>query len=261
MKSLSHVRLSATTWTAAFEAPPSMGFSRREYWSGVPSPSPGTDISQMLFLKRILEAHHGEIPVFCWLMKHNLAVFLCTWPLVSIQDEFVCYTCSCGQLLSHAQLFVTPWTITLQASLSLGFPRQEYWSGLTFPPPGDLPNSLFVTQQVAIGDMFTNGETIFGSLWSFRFLRTPGYRGKRSRRRFESEQDYFTYTSLLLVEMCALMLLFGIFTKKKKKVIMNSIPWRVCLVLFCFVCFCVWCWNVLWGTLNLKPLSKRLRLA
>ena len=104
---------------------------------------------------------------------------------------------------------------------------------------GDLPNSLFVTQQVAIGDMFTNGETIFGSLWSFRFLRTPGYRGKRSRRRFESEQDYFTNTSVLLVEMCALMLLFGIFTKKKKKVIMNSIPWRVCLVLFCFVCFCV----------------------
>ena len=39
-KSLSHVRLLATPWTAAYQAPPSMGFSRQENWSGVPSPSP-----------------------------------------------------------------------------------------------------------------------------------------------------------------------------------------------------------------------------
>ena len=40
LKSLSHVRPSATPWTAAFQAPPSMGFSRQEYWSRVPLPSP-----------------------------------------------------------------------------------------------------------------------------------------------------------------------------------------------------------------------------
>ena len=40
MKSLSHVRLFPTPWTAAHQAPPSMGFSRQEYWSGVPLPSP-----------------------------------------------------------------------------------------------------------------------------------------------------------------------------------------------------------------------------
>ena len=40
VKSLSHVRLLATPWTAAYQAPPSMRFSRQEYWSGVPSPSP-----------------------------------------------------------------------------------------------------------------------------------------------------------------------------------------------------------------------------
>ena len=34
----------------------------------------------------------------------------------------------------------TPWTVACQAPLSMGFPRQEYWSGLPFPPPGDLPN-------------------------------------------------------------------------------------------------------------------------
>ena len=32
------------------------------------------------------------------------------------------------------------WTVTCQAPLSMGFPRQDYWSGLPFPPPGDLPN-------------------------------------------------------------------------------------------------------------------------
>ena len=41
---------------------------------------------------------------------------------------------------SHIQLFVTPWTVTCQAPLSMGFFRQEYWSGLPCPPPGDLPD-------------------------------------------------------------------------------------------------------------------------
>ena len=41
VKSLSHVRLFAIPWTVAHQAPPSMGFSRQEYWSGLPSPSPG----------------------------------------------------------------------------------------------------------------------------------------------------------------------------------------------------------------------------
>ena len=41
VKSLSRVRLFATPWTAAHQAPPSIGFSRQEYWSGLPFPSPG----------------------------------------------------------------------------------------------------------------------------------------------------------------------------------------------------------------------------
>ena len=41
VKSLSRVQLLATPWTAAYQAPPSMGFSRQEHWSGVPLPSPG----------------------------------------------------------------------------------------------------------------------------------------------------------------------------------------------------------------------------
>ena len=55
---------------------------------------------------------------------------------------FICvcvcvYVCMC--VLSHVQLFVTPWTVVRQTPLSVNFP-QGYWSGLPFPPPGDLPN-------------------------------------------------------------------------------------------------------------------------
>ena len=43
-------------------------------------------------------------------------------------------------LLSCVRLFVAPWTIDNHAPLTMGFSRQEYWSGLLFPPPGDLPD-------------------------------------------------------------------------------------------------------------------------
>ena len=42
--------------------------------------------------------------------------------------------------LSPAQHFSTPWTVAYQAPPSMGFSRQEYWSGLPFPSPGDLPD-------------------------------------------------------------------------------------------------------------------------
>ena len=47
----------------------------------------------------------------------------------------------CAQLLSHIQLFSIPWSVAHQVLQSMGFPRQEYWSGLLFPSPGDRPNT------------------------------------------------------------------------------------------------------------------------
>ena len=44
------------------------------------------------------------------------------------------------KLLSHVRLFATLWTVAPQAPTSMGFSRQEYWSGLPFPSPGDLPD-------------------------------------------------------------------------------------------------------------------------
>ena len=64
---------------------------------------------------------------------------------------------------SHVQFFVTPWTIAHQAPLSMGFSRQEYWSGLLFPTPEDLPDSglkpVFPAAPALAGGFFTISAT------------------------------------------------------------------------------------------------------
>ena len=50
--------------------------------------------------------------------------------------------CVC-ESLSGVRLFATPWTVAYQAPLTMGFSRQEYWSGLPFPSPGDFPDPGF----------------------------------------------------------------------------------------------------------------------
>ena len=60
------------------------------------------------------------------------------------------------QLLSHVPLFATSWTVAHQTPLSMGFPRQEYWSGLPLPPPGDLPDPEIEQASPALaGSLFT----------------------------------------------------------------------------------------------------------
>ena len=72
---------------------------------------------------------------------------------------------------SHAQLLATPWTSGCQAPLSMGFPSQEYWSGLPFPPPGDLPNPgikpTSLTSLALAGSFSTRTAT-----WEAQFLTT-----------------------------------------------------------------------------------------
>ena len=55
-------------------------------------------------------------------------------------DEFISTANSGGSLATKSYPTATPWTITHQAPLSLGFPRKDYWSGLPFPSLGDLPD-------------------------------------------------------------------------------------------------------------------------
>ena len=52
--------------------------------------------------------------------------------------------------LSRVRLFATPWTVARQAPLSMGFSRQEYWSGLPFPSPEDLPNPEIESRSPAL---------------------------------------------------------------------------------------------------------------
>ena len=54
-------------------------------------------------------------------------------PMTNLDDDDV-------KSLSRVRLFATPWTVAHQAPPSMGFTRQEYWSGLPFPSPGDRPN-------------------------------------------------------------------------------------------------------------------------
>ena len=62
----------------------------------------------------------------------------------------------CAFVLSHVLLFVTPWTAAHKAPLFMGFLRQEYWSGLPFPSPGDLPKpGIKLTSPALAGRFFT----------------------------------------------------------------------------------------------------------
>ena len=52
--------------------------------------------------------------------------------------------------LSHVRLFATPWTVAYQASTSMDFSKQEYWNGLPFPSPGDLPDPAIEPGSLAL---------------------------------------------------------------------------------------------------------------
>ena len=76
-------------------------------------------------------------------VKCKSALFYINYGLSGLLSLCVCVcvcVCVCEKSLSRVRLFATSWTVACQAPLSMGFSRQEYWSGLSFPSPGDLPN-------------------------------------------------------------------------------------------------------------------------
>ena len=85
-----------------------------------------------------------------------------------------------AQLLSRVWLFATPWTSAHQASLSMRFPRQEHWSGLPCPPPGDLPDPRIepasLVSPALAGGFFTTSATwkaLFRLYWRRQWHPTP----------------------------------------------------------------------------------------
>ena len=73
-------------------------------------------------------------------LRNCKIILICCFNPISFLVIIYTVTTNCVYLSTHVQLFATPWTVAHQAPLSMGFSRQEYWSGLPCSPPGDLPN-------------------------------------------------------------------------------------------------------------------------
>ena len=75
----------------------------------------------------------------------------------------LCNVIYCECVLSHVRFFATPWSVARQAPLSMEFTRQGYWSGMSCPPPGDLPDPGIEPASVAspalASGFFTTGAT------------------------------------------------------------------------------------------------------
>ena len=124
------------------QAPPSMGFSRQEYWSGLPFPSPG-NLPNPGIKPRSLTLQTDALPSEPPGKSNNDKRKPNSVKTVAeVQSKCLGkYERKC-QSLSHVQLFVTPWAVACQTPLSVGFSRQEHWSVLPFLSTGD----VFLTQ-------------------------------------------------------------------------------------------------------------------
>ena len=80
----------------------------------------------------------------------------------------------CAKLLSRVRLFANPQTVARQAPLSMGFSRQEYWSGLPCPPPGDRPNPAIEPGSPALVDSEPSGKGEGKCLYIFISHGQPG---------------------------------------------------------------------------------------
>ena len=79
-----------------------------------------------------------------------VCVCVCVCVCARARAHVRAHTC----MFSHVWLFATPWTVARQAPLSMGFSRQEYWSGLLCPPPGDLPDPGIKSASSALAGKF-----------------------------------------------------------------------------------------------------------
>ena len=67
--------------------------------------------------------------------------------------------CCCCLIAKSCRTLATPWTVARQAPLPIGFPRQEYWSGLPFPSPGNLPDPGIQPMSPALAGEFLTTES------------------------------------------------------------------------------------------------------
>ena len=164
-QSLSCVQLSVTPWTEAHQAPLSVEFSRQKYWSWAARDQTVSLASPALASRFFTTGATWEAPA------ESLQNWSETYSLYSSKkllaknsaSTYVCYS------LSHVLLFAIPWTVARQVSLFMEFSRQEYWSGLPFPSPGDLPNPGIEPGSSALrADSLSSEPPISASTWIFQ---------------------------------------------------------------------------------------------
>ena len=184
----------ATPWTVAHQAPLSMGFLRQECWCELPFPPPGDHLTHR-FNPSCLNCRWI---LYCWATRKAPQWWLFSIPVVanslwahglqrtkhlspSPSPEACPSSCPLHQwcsstsvCVSHSVVsdFAIPWTVAHQAPLSMEFSRQEYWSGLPFPAPGDLPDSGIEPGSPALQTDSLPSE-LKGSPWSLVIVRTP----------------------------------------------------------------------------------------
>ena len=136
-----------------------------------------------LLIRRSLKTHGCEflfsfLVQQCFILRMFWTVFskpyrslrfiLCVWHVACV---------FCHSIVSDS--FTTPWTVACQASLFMGFSRQEYWSGLPFPPPGHFPNpgiELMSPASPALAGGFLFYHWATGEAFTRRILKTRKWR-------------------------------------------------------------------------------------
>ena len=103
------------------------------------------------------------------------------------------FVCVCVCMLNHVQLFAMPWTVACQAPLSMGFSRQEYWSGLPFPSPEDLSDpeikptsSMSPVLQTDSLPLHHVGSPLYVFLPQFKFF----HKKKRFKKNTDKQQGF-----------------------------------------------------------------------
>ena len=147
----SHVRLFATPWTVAHQAPLSLGFSRQEYWHGLPFPPPGNLLDPGIKPMSLTSSCPDR-----WVFHHS----------GHLGRSAVHVKWKWSHSVVSGRLFAASWTVAHQAPLSMGSSRQEYWSGChcllqgIFPTQGSSPGFLRCRQTLSHSHLSHQGSML-----------------------------------------------------------------------------------------------------
>ena len=142
IQSLSSVGLFATPWTVARQASLSITSS----WS----------LLKLISIESVMPSNH-------LILCRPLLLLPSIFPSIRVFSKESVLHIRHAKSLNHVRLFETLWTVARQAPLSMRLSTQEYWSGLPFPPPGDLPNPgiklVSLTSPALAGRFYTTSTT------------------------------------------------------------------------------------------------------